>query len=511
MDGAKRLPLMARRYPGVILVVLIAGITPAVLAAPATNGERVTIIGAGAAHGLGMAMDGVEGQARAGWSHDKILDTFYPGTASSTFSGTIRVGLGEGGTQSISLPTGGVVSTAIGGPGLTVEPGKTLSMRDVGGGVSHGGPVTTPPPTPAPKKKTAPPTQPPTDILTVVGVASPTPAPTVAIPQRAQGASEPVPVEQLPRSLFVRGSGDPALVTVGQTGHRYRGTIEVRRVGAGRLLVVNHVGLEDYVAGIAEEKGQGWPLEGLKTLAVAARTLGAATMTWYDKSKPFGYDICPSANCQVYLGYDGEEASLRRAVTETAGKIRTHGGRPIMAMYHGNGGGQTETYESLGGSTAHPYLRSVRYEYADPSTWRVDTSLDAIAAALAAKGVGVPGALEGIEITKRGTSPRVVRLKLIGDGASNEISGTTFATALELRSTWFEFADPARATVELENFAGDVEAIASAPATPKDGSHVLLWTLAIFLVFAGAHLAGWNIVVPYYTRAARAIYNFRSR
>jgi stage II sporulation protein D len=240
--------------------------------------------------------------------------------------------------------------------------------------------------------------------------------------------------------------------------------MEVRRIAPAAIRVVNHVDLETYVAGIAEEKGQGWPLEGLKTLAVAARTLGAATMTWYGKHQAEGFDICPSANCQVYLGYDGEEPALRRAVAETAGQIRTYNGRPIMAMYHGNGGGQTETYARVadGGGTPHPYLKSVRYPYADPSTWERPTTLREVAGALRAQGVQVPNPLQLVEVAERGDSPRVLRLRLAG-GRDQEsiVRGTTFKTALGLRSTWFDIDVPAAVTPAT---VGSLAAV-SAPAT----------------------------------------------
>src|SRR5687768_149463 len=174
--------------------------------------------------------------------------------------------------------------------------------------------------------------------------------------------------------------------------------MEVRAAG-GTLKVINHVDLETYVEGIAEARGAGWPLESMKALAIAARSLGAATMTWYTKSRPNGYDICPTQNCQVYFGYDGEEAIMRRAVAETSGQIRSYKGSPILAMYHGNGGGQTESYHRVAGTevSSHPYLKSVRYPHASPSTWRRELTLTQISTALAARGTSVPQPLERME------------------------------------------------------------------------------------------------------------------
>ena len=80
------------------------------------------------------------------------------------------------------------------------------------------------------------------------------------------------------------------MVRVESTGNRYRGVIELDAVG-GSLRVVNRVGLETYIAGIAEARGAGWPLEGLKALAVAARSYAASMMTWNARNQAKGYDI----------------------------------------------------------------------------------------------------------------------------------------------------------------------------------------------------------------------------
>jgi SpoIID/LytB domain protein len=415
--------------------------------------DRVVLDGVGKAHGLGMAMDGVEGQARAGWTHDRILDLFYPGTSPGRAGGAIRVGLGEGSVQRFVLPDGGIVTDAVGGrPAsagypVTIPDGATftVSAKDrhpvlsVGNrtaqssafspfddslldAITASGPLPTTPPVDAP----APPTTPP----------EPTPPPSAGPPSATPVSAEPGPV------ISIIPNGAPALTQVGATGRRYRGTIEVAYAG-GTLRVVNRLDLESYVAGIAEERNAAWPLEGLKTLAVAARSLAAASMTWFGRSHDRGYDICPTQNCQLYLGFDGEEPNMRRAVAETAGQIRTYKGSAILAMYHGNGGGQTESYQRVARSTtdSHPYLKSIRYPYADPFTWRRDTTYSAIRSSLAAHGLRVPSRIDRVEILERGESPRVVLLRLSGEGASREMTGTTFAEALDLWSTWFTVSE----------------------------------------------------------------------
>lgn len=441
---------MGRIVASLLALSFSAGFVPHAYAQPSR--DTIVLNGVGKAHGLGMAMDGVVGQARAGWSADRILSLFYPDTTTSRASGTIRVGLAEGAEQSFVLPGGGTI-TGPAGEAVKSEPGDRITVvvregRPVIAG-TESRPVATPSASPgsaveagvrlemaasnpAIPLETPPPVIEPSPSPTRPPVATPPPGPKAGAPDADAGGG----------SLRIAPAGDPALVLVEATGKRYRGEMEVRADG-GILKVINHVGLETYVEGIAEARGAGWPLEAMKALAIAARTLGAATMSWYDKSRPEGYDICPTQNCQVYLGYDGEEEIMRRAVAETAGQIREYSGRPILAMYHGNGGGMTESYQRVAGTevSSHPYLRAVRYPHANPSTWRRELTTAEIATALTAKGVSFPRPVEGIEILERGDSPRVMRLRVNGGGEHTDIRGTTFAEALDLWSTWFDIAE----------------------------------------------------------------------
>ena len=222
-----------------------------------------------------MAMDGVEGQARAGWTHDKILDLFYPGTTPARAGGVIRVGLANEPVVTLSFPHGGVVSNAPRGsaPGAgfptTLAAGARITVRRAANGVA----LDVPDAKPAPKPAASRPTPSPNAVRRPLGAAvpelipqtpppigepTPTPAPKKpAATPRPAPATAPSGGDALQR-VFVWGTGDPALVSVAATGRRYRGSIEVVPHG-GALNVVNHVDLETYVAGIAEEKGAGWP------------------------------------------------------------------------------------------------------------------------------------------------------------------------------------------------------------------------------------------------------------
>jgi SpoIID/LytB domain protein len=458
--------------------------------ANAATDTPIDIEGVGAAHGFGMAMDGVEGQARAGWSREQILDLFYPGTATGNASGSIRVGLETSGSPAVSVPSSGFVSDAprgtSAGAGFPIQlpAGSRIELRAKGGGVTIvGGLPAKPAAKPAAKSSaksaegsvamraqeddppppelipTPPPPPDPEDPGGSQPILEPTPTPQPKDAPRP--SADPLPQTSIERSIWVWGAGDPALVGVASTGRRYRGLMEIK-AHAGELVVVNHVDLETYVAGIAEEKGQAWPAAGLEALAIAARSLGAATMGWYDKNQANGYDICPTANCQLYLGYDGEAPDMARATAATTGQIRTYNGRPIMAMYHGNGGGQTESYKRVvdNGTDPHPYLRSVKYPFAAPSRWKAKVTLGEIETALAAADIAIPGRIERIGVVERGESPRVLRVRLEGPEGVADVGGVAFAGALELRSTWFDVgsSDDAVTRVSSDVSAATIDA-----------------------------------------------------
>lgn len=466
--------------------------------------EQVVLLGVGTAHGLGMAMDGIAGQSRAGWSYDRILSLFYPGTSGGRASGSIRVGLAEGPVQRFVMPGGGTVTDAVDGRGpskgypLKIRPGALFTV-----GVSKGRPSVTverpdstrPSPSPSGEAKTSITVSAPGGLVPTPAPPGESPAPPPEpdldpLPQPTEPPSEPTPTPpptQAPpmhsaSSVRLVPEGDPAVVRVESTGNRYRGVIELDAVG-GSLRVVNRVALETYIAGIAEARGAGWPLEGLKALAVAARSYAASMMTWNTRNQADGYDICPTDQCQVYLGFDGEFPGMRAAASQTAGEVRTYNGRPILAMYHGNGGGQTESYNRVAGTTtsAHPYLNSVRYPHAQPTFWRRELTYPEIANALAPHG-DVPNPIKRLEIRERGDSPRVMRLRVHGsDGEHLDVKGTTFMNALDLWSTWFKIGDD-KAFAALGT--GDVppsrlEGVSTLPLDPRSPGSLIVLAVAI--------------------------------
>ena len=228
-------------------------------------------------------------------------------------------------------------------------------------------------------------------LLTVVALTSAGAAPAPAAP-------DPAPGWVVDRVRFEPVDGPGGIVTAEGVGS-YRGAIEIVP-GPGGLAVVNEVGLQDYLKGIAEVPPE-WPVQALRAQVIAARTYALHSRNTATDSpwKAVGADICATQDCQVYVGTEAEtRASSDRwaaAVEATAGQVLLSGGEPILAMYSASNGGR-----SLPGGK--PYLRAVN----DPDDarsgvgrWSYSVPLSALAPVL-----NVPPALTLTGVARRGAT-----------------------------------------------------------------------------------------------------------
>ncbi len=125
---------------------------------------------------------------------------------------------------------------------------------------------------------------------------------------------------------------------VGPEERPYPGTILLRAQG-GKILVLNLVPMEAYVAGVvAGELGNRWPYQALLAQAVAARTYAL----WTRKGrKGAPWDLADRATHQVYQGYQEPDSPVASAAGETRGMVLAWKGRVIPAWYHSVCGGHT--------------------------------------------------------------------------------------------------------------------------------------------------------------------------
>ncbi len=120
---------------------------------------------------------------------------------------------------------------------------------------------------------------------------------------------------------------------------RVRGTVELR-AGREGIIVINIVGLEEYLAGVVgSEMPSDAPPAALRAQAIVARTYALANLGRFAGE---GYDLTADVRCQVYRGVAAESAAVCRAVRETRGKVLAAGGKLAPCPYFACCGGCTE-------------------------------------------------------------------------------------------------------------------------------------------------------------------------
>lgn len=248
------------------------------------------------------------------------------------------------------------------------------------------------------------------------------------------GAAAPLVVVPADADGFVRVNG-----------RDYRGTIEVRRVGAG-LQVVERVGIESYLAGVVSAELGDHPEgddQAAMAQAVVSRTYAVRNA---GRWRAQGFDIAATVGDQRYDGVVGETPQAWRAVRATRGQILTWEGRPIDAFFHSTCGGRTADASEVFSGGRRPYLRSIADVDGDGLAycrispryqWREEWSPEALVAALrrtlpAEAGVqpSEVTVVRGIEVSGHTPSGRVARLTIRLGGRTVMVSGAAVRRVL---------------------------------------------------------------------------------
>jgi SpoIID/LytB domain protein len=235
-----------------------------------------------------------------------------------------------------------------------------------------------------------------------------------------------------------------------------------------RVLVGSHVKripLEKYVRGVVgAEMPSTWPLAALEAQAVASRTYALT-----DHAGGSRFDVYADTRSQVYRGAAAETASTKAAVAATAGQIVTYEGRPAITYFFASSGGMTEDVENgFPGSEPEPWLRGVVDPYDKGKTFQWKTTLTMAAAGRSLRGL-FKGSFRGVEVLRRGVSPRIVSARVLGSRDSTVVNGPELAGRLGLSSTWAYFSVRTAHGTETEpDHSGNTQAPATAP-TPSPG------------------------------------------
>jgi stage II sporulation protein D len=223
--------------------------------------------------------------------------------------------------------------------------------------------------------------------------------------------------------------------------HYYTGTA-IGQVPAGtrvRVLIggrVRSIELESYVRGVvAAEMSASWPGAALEAQAVASRTYA---LTAHAGGRRF--DVYADTRSQVYRGVSARTPQSDAAVAATAGQIVTYQGRPAITYFFAASGGRTENVENaFAGAEPEPWLRGVvdPYERGPLHSWKLTLSFATAAARLAGL---VRGSFQGIEVLRRGFSPRILSAAILGSGGRRSVSGEELAARLGLYDSWAYFS-----------------------------------------------------------------------
>lgn len=195
-------------------------------------------------------------------------------------------------------------------------------------------------------------------------------------------------------------------------GKLYRGALEVRRLEASDMTVINVVSMQEYLYGnVPAEIGGRSPVEAIKAQALASKMYAINSMGKYSK---IGFDLNATTSCQVYKGYSSEVAQSNSAIDEVMDKIITYDGKPARQIfYFASSGGRTEDVRNVWGSS-YPYLVSVEDKYEKIYTWTKTLRASDVRAKLPQL-----GDILGISITKTAESGRVTQLAVRGENRSD--------------------------------------------------------------------------------------------
>lgn len=258
-------------------------------------------------------------------------------------------------------------------------------------------------------------------------------------------------------TLLIEGGGDGHGVGMSQWGamgyaqhgfdyqsilaHYYSGTAlgQISQKRVVKVLVgskVKKVPIEAYVRGVvAAEMPSSWPKAALEAQAVASRTFAIT-----DDAGGSRFDVYSDSRSQVYLGKAAETSASNEAVKATAGQVVTYQGKPVITYFFASSGGRTESIQnSFIGASPEPWLIGVPDPYDGGPLHRWTIKLTFAEAGKDLQGL-VKGAFEGIEVLKRGFSPRIVLANVLGSKGKTEVSGPELAARLGLYDAWAYFS-----------------------------------------------------------------------
>ena len=212
-------------------------------------------------------------------------------------------------------------------------------------------------------------------------------------------------------------------------GHAYRGEVTLWPEEDG-ISVVNTLPVEEYLYGVLpKEMSPLWPEEALKAQAIASRSYTYHTLL-NRKAHP-RFDLEATTAFQVYGGADAEAPETTTPVDLTRGRYLAFQGLPIIACFHANSGGMTESADAVWGA-ALPYLQGVKDSFsslAPDACWTGEIDADSMVKRLWEKGYR-PGGIISLETSEPSPSGRNGRVVISTSRGRLELTGNEFRLAM---------------------------------------------------------------------------------
>ena len=260
----------------------------------------------------------------------------------------------------------------------------------------------------------------------------------------------PTPVRAVPEGLAVGQTILPIFgvrieaardATISLNGRRLRGTLEIVRQKDLTLLVINHVGLEDYLQGVlSKEAPDYWPEEALKAIAIAARTYAVYQRLTKEAQD---YDVTGNVMSQDYGGHAAEKDATTRAVQATRNLVLTTQGKLFPAFYHSTCGGRTEHGRVMGNFDLEPLQGGVVCHFCSASpfyAWQRRLTRADVAWALRNSRHGAVGSVQALRTGKLTPWGRVEQVVVVGSQRTLTLSGYDFRALFgfeRIRSLFF--------------------------------------------------------------------------
>ncbi len=244
----------------------------------------------------------------------------------------------------------------------------------------------------------------------------------------------------------------------------YKGQL-LLTVQDGRLLVVNQLPLEDYLACVLPAKTMVvWPDEAVKAQAVAARSYAL----YKKQHAAAAYDVLATDSELFYEGSGKriEKDAVTKLIRATRGQYLADGsGRAIEAVTTSSSGGRTESAQNLWEREVS-YLQSVEdYDSDSPEgSWEYRMAPALLESLLAQRGYAA-GRLTSIRLSPldeggvdRTPTGRVKYIVLSGENNTVKLTGSELMQLLGLNSTLFDVETgtpvPETLKVPIENYYG---------------------------------------------------------